>query len=126
MLCHQRKVKCDRRTPCANCIKSGSECVPAAVTRRRPRRRIVEQELLERVRRYEELLRTNSVGFEPLHNDTATGKTSPNTEGDYGSDYDKVMDSIETESGTPSSVSKPEKSVHYEAKYVSSDEVLRF
>lgn len=28
--CHKRKVKCDRATPCSNCVKTQSECVYSA------------------------------------------------------------------------------------------------
>lgn len=65
--CQQRKVRCDRKSPCANCVRSRVQCVPAALAPRPRRRRFPEQELLERLRHYEELLRNNGVGFEPLH-----------------------------------------------------------
>lgn len=41
-------------------------CVPATLTTRR-RRRFPERELLEKLRRYEDLLRQNQINFEPLH-----------------------------------------------------------
>lgn len=66
VLCQQRKVKCDRRFPCANCIKSRVQCVPATLTQRRRRRRFPERELLERLRKYEELLRQNNIIFDPM------------------------------------------------------------
>ncbi len=68
LLCQQRKVKCDRRFPCANCTKHQIECVPATQARRR-RRRFPEGELLGRLRKYEDLLRQNKVKFDPLHKD---------------------------------------------------------
>lgn len=43
-------------------------CVPATLTTRR-RRRFPERELLERLRRYEDLLRQHQINFEPLHPD---------------------------------------------------------
>lgn len=66
MLCQQRKVRCDREVPCANCIRAGVQCVPATGPRQR-RRRFPERELLERLRRYEGLLRKNNIEFEPMH-----------------------------------------------------------
>lgn len=75
VLCQQRKVKCDRRFPCANCVKASAQCVPATLVPRQRRRRVPERELLERLRRYESLLRQNKIDFEPLH--TPGGKTSP-------------------------------------------------
>ncbi|KAK9250492.1 hypothetical protein V1507DRAFT_483003 [Lipomyces tetrasporus] len=83
VLCQQRKVKCDRKFPCANCSKFRAQCVPATLPRRR-RRRFPERELLDRIRKYEDLLRQNSVKFEPLHKDiapqsTRAGRSSPST-----------------------------------------------
>ncbi|GLA97875.1 hypothetical protein AtubIFM57143_005808 [Aspergillus tubingensis] len=66
VLCQQRKVKCDRKFPCANCVRAGAQCVPTLGPRPR-RRRFPERELLDRVRRYEDLLRQNNIPFEPLH-----------------------------------------------------------
>ncbi|KAJ5929645.1 hypothetical protein N7454_006595 [Penicillium verhagenii] len=76
--CQQRKVKCDRGSPCANCLKHRTQCVPATQTRPR-KRRFPERELLGRLRRYEELLRQNHVRFDPLHN-------YPGSTGDEGGD----------------------------------------
>ena len=90
VLCHQRKVKCDRKFPCANCIKSGTQCVPATSAQRRRRRRFPERELLERLRRYEELLRQNNVSFEPLHKDSAQGKESLNAESGCDSEQEDL------------------------------------
>ncbi|KAJ5289450.1 uncharacterized protein N7443_009703, partial [Penicillium atrosanguineum] len=64
--CQRRKIKCDRDLPCANCITSSIQCVPATVTQRR-RRRLPERVLLERLRHYEGILRQNRIEFEPLH-----------------------------------------------------------
>lgn len=64
--CQQRKVRCDREVPCANCLKQHTQCVPATQTRPR-KRRFPERELLSRVRKYEDLLRQNNVRFDPLH-----------------------------------------------------------
>lgn len=70
VLCQQRKVKCDRQFPCNNCVRAGAQCI-AASTRER-RRRFPERELLERLRRYEGLLRRNNIQFEPLHPDSSS------------------------------------------------------
>ena len=66
MLCQHRKIKCDRRFPCANCVKINERCVPATAAPRQRRRRVPEQGLLDRVQRYEDLLRQNNIRFEPL------------------------------------------------------------
>jgi hypothetical protein len=66
--CSRRKVKCDHKSPCGPCIKAGWEC--QAVTQARPRkRRFAERDLLDRLRRYEMLMRKSGVRFEPLHGD---------------------------------------------------------
>lgn len=64
--CQQRKIKCDRKLPCSNCLKHNTVCQPASQTRPR-KRRFAERELLNRLRRYEELLRQNKIRFDPLH-----------------------------------------------------------
>lgn len=41
VICHKRKVKCDRNEPCSNCAKSNAECIyrPPPPPRRRKRER---------------------------------------------------------------------------------------
>ncbi len=70
VMCQQRKIKCDRRFPCGNCTKNGHSCVAAALPRQR-RRRFPERELLDRLRHYEDLLRSHNIPFEPLHGPSA-------------------------------------------------------
>lgn len=67
VLCQRRKVKCDRREPCANCTKARVDCVFRAPTpqRRRPRKS-PEAILLARCRRYEDLLRGAGTKVESL------------------------------------------------------------
>lgn len=78
VLCQKRKVKCDRRFPCANCLRVGVQCVPAiAITTRQRRRRFPERELLERLQDYEKLLRENDIDFEPLHPSTPIYAAAP-------------------------------------------------
>lgn len=74
VLCQQRKVKCDRKFPCANCVRSQAQCVPATLTRRRKRRRFPERELLDRLHSYEDLLRQNNISFDSIHSDAITKK----------------------------------------------------
>jgi hypothetical protein len=66
--CQARKVKCDRRFPCANCTKAQTQCVPAALLPARPRRRrFAERELLDRLHSYESLLQQNNIPIDRLH-----------------------------------------------------------
>lgn len=84
--CGQRKVRCDRKFPCANCIKSRTQCVPATLATRRRRRKFSERELLERLRNYEDLLRQNNIKFEPLSKNPSGENRPLNAEGGYDSD----------------------------------------
>lgn len=64
--CRQRKVRCDRRTPCSHCVKAGRECnFVAPVRGRRKRTRPPREGLHARLRRYEEMLRTYGAKIEP-------------------------------------------------------------
>lgn len=88
--CQRRKVKCDREFPCASCTKFRLQCMPATAPRRR-RQRFPERELLDRIRKYEDLLRRNGIKFKPLHGDGDIGKDSesPNAEGNNGSKHEQ-------------------------------------
>jgi hypothetical protein len=137
LLCQQRKVKCDRRFPCANCVKHDARCVPATQPRRR-KRRFPERELLDRVRRYEDLLRMNGVRFEPMHGEE-TGQAQKRAGGggvagrrdayeDEGMESDeeeeeqqqmqgnRVRSAADMDSASPSTTLRSES--NYEAKYV--------
>lgn len=114
ILCQQRKVKCDRKFPCANCIKHGTQCVPSTQTRPR-RRRFPERQLLDRLRSYEELLRQNKIKFEPLHKESSSGARSENLQEES---EDSGAEQSESERGggsSPTDPSKPKSA--YEAKY---------
>ncbi|KAI2623379.1 fungal-specific transcription factor domain-containing protein [Hypoxylon sp. NC1633] len=55
VLCQNRKIKCDRQTPCSNCIKANVACTPSTPAPARKRRR-PNQDLQQRLARCEELL----------------------------------------------------------------------
>ena len=68
--CQKRKIKCERKFPCAQCNAAREQCFPATRSRNvRRKRRFPERELLERIRMYEDLLRQHNITFEPLHKD---------------------------------------------------------
>ncbi|KAM0417241.1 hypothetical protein ACHAPT_012752 [Fusarium lateritium] len=113
ILCQQRKVKCDRRFPCANCVRHQVQCVPATQTRPR-RRRFPERELLDRLRKYEDLLRQNKVKFEPLHKD-ASSKDGESPEDSYASDHEQP-EGVGLDTPSSSTTAKPES--EYEAKSI--------
>lgn len=84
-LCQQRKVKCDRKFPCANCIKFRGQCVQATLAPRPRKHRLPEQVLVKRLRTHEDLLRQNNITFQPLYQDSARENESLNAESGYDS-----------------------------------------
>ncbi|KAI0544850.1 fungal-specific transcription factor domain-containing protein [Xylaria curta] len=52
--CQRRKIKCEKQTPCSNCIKAQTSCVPGVANSRR--RRDNNANLMERLSRCESLL----------------------------------------------------------------------
>ncbi|KAF0329652.1 fungal specific transcription factor domain-containing protein [Colletotrichum asianum] len=66
VLCQHRKIKCDRNTPCSNCIKANVTCTPSTPAPARKRRR-PNQDLQERLARCEALLKQYAT----------TGSTTP-------------------------------------------------
>jgi len=101
--CHQRKVRCDRKFPCANCVKSHAKCIPAATLAPRPRRRrFPERELLDHLRYYEGLLRKNNITFESLHEKAS--RLTPGKRPRHSDDGEKDHDQSEqSEAAIPSS-----------------------
>ena len=95
VLCQQRKVKCERKFPCAYCVKCGVQCVPASKSQRRRRRRFPERELLNQLKKYEDLLRENSIAFESLHDDTVEAMESLDV-GDIAKDAHSAIASSAT------------------------------
>ncbi|KAI1823149.1 fungal-specific transcription factor domain-containing protein [Xylaria intraflava] len=55
VLCQNRKIKCDRNTPCSNCVQANVACTPSTPAPPRKRRR-PNQDLQQRLARCEELL----------------------------------------------------------------------
>jgi Fungal Zn(2)-Cys(6) binuclear cluster domain len=89
LICRQRKVKCDRRNPCTNCVRAAKECSFVAPVRgRRKRRKTPKEGLHARLRRYEDLLRSYGARIESP--DDADG-SDVETESDL--DVDMVDDS---------------------------------
>ncbi|KAJ9484144.1 hypothetical protein VN97_g9235 [Penicillium thymicola] len=99
VLCQQRKIKCDRTFPCANCIRAGEQCEQAI---RQRRRRFPERDLLARLRHYESLLRQHNIKFDPLHTATTDRRRSP-SEGER----DELPDAVRSESTLPVRDSRP-------------------
>ncbi|KAE8386135.1 putative fungal-specific transcription factor [Aspergillus alliaceus] len=66
LACRQRKIKCDRRTPCSNCVKAEKTCSFFPPVRGKRRRTKPPREGLHaKLKRYEELLKSYGAKIEP-------------------------------------------------------------
>ncbi|KAL6796198.1 fungal-specific transcription factor domain-containing protein [Trichoderma sp. SZMC 28013] len=79
--CRQRKVRCDRRTPCLNCVKAERQCSFVAPVRgKRKRTKPPRETLHARVKRYEEMLKAYGAKIEPCDDsDVSESETEPRT-----------------------------------------------
>ncbi|KAK1996963.1 hypothetical protein LX36DRAFT_579387 [Colletotrichum falcatum] len=91
VLCQQRKVRCDKNKPCANCVKARVECrvIPPQPPRRR-KKRLQERDLVDRLKKYENLLAENGVKFEPIAADlkASSDRNSMHMDDDHQIDDD--------------------------------------
>jgi Fungal Zn(2)-Cys(6) binuclear cluster domain len=70
LICRRRKVKCDRRNPCSNCVKAAQQCSFLAPLRgRRKRTKPPKEGLHAKLKRYEELLKSYGAKIEPSEYD---------------------------------------------------------
>lgn len=106
VLCQQRKVRCDKQKPCSNCVKAGAECrvVPPQPPRRR-KKRLQERDLLERLKKYEDLLREHNIDFEALEHD---GKP----DGAHVDDVDELENEFDNLKTSPTEGMSPASSAH--------------
>ncbi|OTA99367.1 hypothetical protein M426DRAFT_27562 [Hypoxylon sp. CI-4A] len=74
LLCRQRKVKCDRRSPCSNCVKADKQCsfVPP-VRGKRKRTKPPRESLHAKLKRYEDLLGSLGVDIEQSRDSDESG-----------------------------------------------------
>ena len=102
VLCQQRKVRCDKNKPCSNCVKAGVECrvVPPQPPRRR-KKRLHEKDLVDRLKKYEELLKENGVKFDSLDKDFR-GEDKEDDVDDLENDFEGLKTTPE-DSASPSS-----------------------
>lgn len=62
-LCARRKVKCDKENPCTNCVKAQVQCLYEAPVPHRPRKRAGDEDLLNRLALYEDLMQKHNIDF---------------------------------------------------------------
>lgn len=105
--CQQRKLKCDRKFPCAKCVKSGLQCIPAGSVPKVRRKRFAERELLDRLRHYENLLRQHNVDFETLRPGDDT--------------VERVVTMVDTPAPTPASAGSASSRSAYVATHEAKD-----
>ncbi|PHH82222.1 hypothetical protein CDD82_6641 [Ophiocordyceps australis] len=108
LLCQQRKVRCDKSKPCANCIKAGVECkvLPPAPPRRR-KRRLQERDLLDRLRRYESLLNQHGIKFDAIGHSLKT--SGPNDIEDLETHLEGLKTTPEADSSPLSAAAQEER-----------------
>lgn len=102
VLCQQRKVRCDKNKPCANCVKAKVECrvIPPQPPRRR-KKRLQERDLIDRLKKYESLLADNGVKFEPIGQELRS-------DGPHGDDVDDLENEFhELKTSPPDANSSP-------------------
>ena len=109
VLCQQRKVRCDKNKPCANCVKAKVECfvVPPHPPRRR-KKRLQERDLIDRLKKYEALLSEHGVKFEPMGHELRSDGPPVDAVEDLENDFHDLKTSPDT-SVSPSAASAGEK-----------------
>ncbi|KAK7426924.1 hypothetical protein QQZ08_006516 [Neonectria magnoliae] len=107
VVCQQRKVRCDKNKPCANCVKAKVECrvVPPQPPRRR-KKRLQEKDLIERLKRYESLLAEHGVKVDAIGHDLRPDGPPTDDVEDLENDFEGLKTSPET-SASPAT-SQPE------------------
>ena len=95
--CFERKVKCDRESPCSHCSKSGSECIFRVPPPPRRRKKRTQEDILKaRLTHYEDILRARGID---VHKDGVRPEDLPETANEIAaassnaSDVDKVRSS---------------------------------
>lgn len=96
VLCQQRKVRCDKNKPCANCVKAGVECrvIPPQPPRRR-KKRLQEKDLIDRLKKYESLLSENGVQFDAITQDLRSDGHQMDDVDDLENDFEGLKTSPE-------------------------------
>ncbi|WDK22964.1 C6 zinc finger domain-containing protein [Colletotrichum graminicola] len=62
-LCARRKVKCNKADPYSNCDKAKARCLYEFPIQPRPRKRAADEDLLNRLAAYEELMRKHNIDY---------------------------------------------------------------
>lgn len=73
LTCRQRKIKCDRRSPCSHCVKASTQCsfIPPV----RGKRKVTKppkEGLHSKLKRYEAMLKSYGAKIEPSDDENAS------------------------------------------------------
>ncbi|KAL9620222.1 MAG: hypothetical protein Q9160_005231 [Pyrenula sp. 1 TL-2023] len=107
-------VRSSRKQRILSCVLCQQRKVKSTAVQRPRRRRFPESELLDRLHKYEDLLRQNNIAFEPLPKSSRREKDSPHAESQDSDD--ELPEATEPRSSTPSNTVKSEK--NFEAKNI--------
>ncbi|KAK4454398.1 putative transcriptional regulatory protein [Podospora aff. communis PSN243] len=126
VLCQQRKVRCDKQKPCANCVKANVDCrvVPPQPPRRR-KKKPHERDLIDRLRKYEALLSQHGVNFDPIAHDL-----KPSENPDDVADLEQDLSGLKTSPSSVADHASPEqghdkqKWFPYYKEYRATDEMM--
>ncbi|KAG8407185.1 hypothetical protein J3458_020677 [Metarhizium acridum] len=114
VLCQQRKVRCDKNKPCANCLKAGVECrvVPPQPPRRR-KKRLHEKDLVGRLKKYEALLAEHGVKFDAIGHSIRADGPHPEDLEDLENDFEglKTSPAASSSPSATSHIDKPGRSI---------------
>ncbi|KAF4445867.1 hypothetical protein F53441_10428 [Fusarium austroafricanum] len=103
-VCHRRKVRCDKKSPCSGCIRSGFECSypPAAPPARRPRKTTIN-DVASRISEMEKTIEAFKAGKEssPQPPASISSVTSANTSIPTPSSEDDVRIALSTPRDEP-------------------------
>jgi hypothetical protein len=65
LTCRERKVRCERRHPCSQCVRLEKPCSFVPPVRGKRRKKTPKEGLHAKLRRYEELLKSYGANIEP-------------------------------------------------------------
>lgn len=113
-LCQQRKVKCDKRQPaCSNCVKHRAICIYVAPSKsQRRKRKTLEEELMDRLKRYESLVQAHGISLDDRD------LTSPAIQNDSGLEPSKTLSHKEPASSPEKENGNCHRSIKSSGKFI--------
>lgn len=99
VVCHKRKVRCDRAKPCANCVKNQVECEYRAPPAPKRRAKNTDRLLLAKIQKYEEQLKKAGASVDESGNLVPSPSIKTN--------IDPICSPAASRSGTSASLEVP-------------------